>query len=85
MSNVVDLHNRRPVAQPAEPVREHVWICAGLTKTWRITSHQRTFGEFHDLANARRFMWLLCLGNDDLDPLLQDENYAPPAEEDGDR
>lgn len=52
---------------------EQVWICAGIDKPWRVASESRTFGEFHEIANAQKFLWLLLLGNDDLEPLVREE------------
>ena len=68
MTNLVKLDERR------RTTTEEVWITTGINKPWRVTSRERTFGEFDELSHARKFLWLLVLGNDDLDPLVRDES-----------
>jgi hypothetical protein len=43
--------------------RTTIWICAGLTRPWRVASADLTYGEFDDLDDARAFCGLLIRGN----------------------
>jgi hypothetical protein len=54
--------------RPLEPA-EQVYLCAGVSKPYRIASTARTYGEFNHLEDARDFMRLLLLGNPDLELL----------------
>lgn len=69
------LHTVPSVQPDATGGHETVWLASGLTKTWRICSYERDFGEWDDLADALAFKTLLLTGNPDLDG-LDDGNAA---------
>ena len=57
--------------------RESVWLCAGLTRRWRVCSYQRDYGEFDEHEEALEFLRLLVRGNPGLARLGHGELYPP--------
>ena len=57
--------------------RESVWLCAGLTRRWRVCSYERDYGEFDGHTDAVAFLRLLVVGNPALARLGHGELYPP--------
>ena len=56
---------------------ETVFLCAGLTKRWRVASYERDYGEFDGHTDAVAFLRLLVVGNPGLARLGHGELYPP--------
>jgi hypothetical protein len=55
---------------------ETVFICAGLTRPWRVASYERDYGEFWSYTDAAEFVRLLVLGNPGMVRLVDREEVT---------
>lgn len=70
LDDVAALRGRQAVHADIKPApKVEVWIAVGLRRRWRVVSLGHTYGEWDELGDATRFLYLLADGNPDLEVL----------------